>query len=154
MTGRHAGRCMRSRMKKLIFPALLLASALMLPTPVRAQDKEDTPLAKEMEKVDEAFKGFRRETDPVKGAKAAREAQEGVIKALAFTPALIEKMPAGEAKEKAIVAYRTQMGQLFVTFCQVEAAFVAKDLPGVAKLVEDVKGAKKKGHDEFMEEEE
>jgi len=143
---------MRSRMKKLIFPALLLASALMLPTPVRAED--DTPLAKEMEKVDEAFKGFRRETDPVKGAKAAREAQEGVIKALAFTPALIEKMPAGEAKEKAIVAYRTQMGQLFVTFCQVEAAFVAKDLPGVAKLVEDVKGAKKKGHDEFMEEEE
>ncbi|RYD39234.1 MAG: hypothetical protein EOP83_37100, partial [Verrucomicrobiaceae bacterium] len=51
-------------MKKLIFPALLLASALMLPTPVRAED--DTPLAKEMEKVDEAFKGFRRETDPVK----------------------------------------------------------------------------------------
>jgi hypothetical protein len=139
-------------MKKLIFPALLLASALMLPTPVRAE--EDTPLAKEMEKVDEAFKGFRRETDPVKGAKAAREAQEGVIKALAFTPALIEKMPAGEAKEKAIIGYRTQMGQLFVTFCEVEAAFVAKDLPGVAKLVESVKGAKKKGHDEFMEEEE
>ena len=139
-------------MKKLIFPALLLASALMLPTPVRAE--EDTPLAKEMEKVDEAFKGFRRETDPVKGAKAAREAQEGVLKALPLIPALIEKMPAGEAKEKAIIAYRTQMGQLFVTFCEVEAAFVAKDLPGVAKLVESVKGAKKKGHDEFMEEEE
>ena len=139
-------------MKTSIFAALLLTSSLLLPAPARAED--DTPLAKEMEKVDEAFKGFRRETDPTKGAKAAREAQEGVIKALAFTPALIEKMPAGEAKEKAIVAYRTQMGQLFVTFCQVEAAFVAKDLPGVAKLVEDVKGAKKKGHDEFMEEEE
>ena len=147
---------MPSRMKKLIFPALLLVSALMLPTSVRAQeDKEkDTPLAKEMEKVDEAFKGFRRETDPVKGAKAAREAQEGVIKALAFTPALVEKMPAGEAKEKAIVAYRTQIGQLFVLFCQVEAAFVAKDLPGVTKLVDSLKSAKKKGHDEFMEEEE
>ena len=141
-------------MKKLIFPALLLASALMLPTPVRAQDKEDPPLAKEMEKVDEAFKGFRRETDPIKGAKAAREAQEGVLKALAFTPALIEKMPAGEAKEKAILAYRTQMGELFVTFCKVEAAFVAKDIPGVTKLVDDLKAAKKKGHDEFMEEEE
>ena len=145
---------MPSRMKKLIFPALLLVSALMLPTQVRAQDKDkekDTPLAKEMEKVDEAFKGFRRETDPVKGAKAAREAQEGVIKALAFTPALIEKMPAGEAKEKAIVAFRTQMGELFVTFCKVEAAFVAKDIPGVTKLVDDLKAAKKKGHDEFME---
>lgn len=148
---------MPSRMKKLIFPALLLVSALMLPTQVRAQDKDkekDTPLAKEMEKVDDAFKGFRRETDPVKGAKAAREAQEGVIKALAFTPALIEKMPAGEAKEKAIVAFRTQMGELFVTFCKVEAAFVAKDIPGVTKLVDDLKAAKKKGHDEFMEEDE
>jgi hypothetical protein len=145
---------MPSRMKKLIFPAILLASALALPTPARAQDKEDTPLAKEMEKVDDAFKGFRRETDPVKGAKAAREAQEGVLKALAFTPALIEKMPAGEAKDKAIVAYRTQMGHLFVTFCEVEAAFVAKDLPGVAKLVDALKSAKKKGHDEFMEEDE
>ncbi|MEK7949569.1 hypothetical protein [Luteolibacter soli] len=142
-------------MKKLIFPALLLASTLMLPTPARAQDKEkdDTPLAKEMGKVDEAFKGFRRETDPVKGAKAAREAQDALLKTLAFTPALIEKMPAGEAKEKALVAYRTQIGQLFVTFCEVEAAFVAKDLPGVAKLVDAVKAAKKKGHDEFMEDE-
>ena len=140
------------RMKKLIFPALLLASALMLPTPIRAE--EDSPLAKEMEKVDDAFKGFRRETDPVKGAKAAREAQEGVLKALPLIPALIEKMPAGEAKEKAIVAYRTQMGQLFVTFCEVEAAFVAKDLPAVTKLVDSLKSAKKKGHDEFMEEEE
>jgi hypothetical protein len=139
-------------MKKLIFPALLLASALMLPTPVRAE--EDTPLAKEMEKVDEAFKGFRRETDPVKGAKAAREAQEAVLKALPLIPAMIEKMPAGEAKEKAIVGYRTQMGQLFVTFCEVEAAFVAKDTAAVTKLVESVKGAKKKGHDQFMEEEE
>lgn len=152
MTGRGAPGCMPSRMKKLIFPALLLASTLMLPTPVRAD--EDTPLAKEMEKVDEAFKGFRRETDPIKGAKAAREAQEGALKALAFTPALIEKMPAGEAKEKAIVAYRTQMGELFVTLCKVEAAFVAKDIPAVTKLVDDLKAAKKKGHDEFMEEEE
>ena len=143
---------MPSRMKKLIFPALLLASALMLPTPVRAED--DTPLAKEMEKVDDAFKGFRRETDPVKGAKAAREAQDSVLKTVALVPALIEKMPAGEAKEKAIVAYRTQIGQLFVTFCEIEAAFVAKDLPGVAKLVDALKSAKKKGHDEFMEEEE
>ncbi|MCW1924488.1 cytochrome b562 [Luteolibacter arcticus] len=139
-------------MKKLIFPALLLASALMLPTPLRAD--EDTPLAKEMEKVDEAFKGFRRETDPVKGAKAAREAQDAVLKTVALVPAMIEKMPAGEAKDKAIAAYRTQMGQLFVIFCEVESAFIAKDLPAVTKLVESVKGSKKKGHDEFMEEEE
>ena len=151
MTLRHAERCMRERMKIPFFAALVLTSSLLLPTPVRA---DDTPLAKEMEKIDEAFKGFRRETDPAKGAKAAREAQESVLKSLPLVPALIEKMPAGEAKEKAIAAYRTQMGQLFVVFCEVESAFIAKDIPAVTKLVESVKGAKKKGHDEFMEEDE
>lgn len=143
---------MRLRMKKLIFPALLLVSALMIPAPVRAD--EDTPMAKEMEKVDDAYKAFRRETDPVKGAKAAREAQEAVLKAIPLTPALLEKMPAGEAKEKAIASYRTQMGKLFVSFCEVEAAFIAKDLPAVAKLVDTLKGQKKEGHDAFIEEEE
>jgi hypothetical protein len=142
---------MRVRMKKLIFPAILFASSLMLPTAVRA---DDTPLAKEMETIDDAFKGFRRETDPVKGAKAAREAQEAVLKAIPLLPEMVEKMPAGEAKEKAVASYRAQMGQLFVVFCEVEAAFIAKDIPAVTKLVDSVKASKKKGHDEFIPEDE
>ncbi|MCW1884822.1 cytochrome b562 [Luteolibacter flavescens] len=130
---------------------MLLASALMLPTPVRA---DDTALGKEMESIDSAFKAFRRETDPAKGAKAAREGQEAVLKSLPLVPAMIAKMPAGEAKDKAIAAYRLQMGQLFVVFCEVESAFIAKDIPTVTKLVETVKGSKKKGHDDFIEDEE
>lgn len=138
-------------MKKLIFPAMLLAAACMVPAPVRA---DDTPLAKEMEAMDDAYKAFRRETDPAKGAKAAREAQEAVLKAIPMTPAMVEKMPAGEAKDKAIASYRTQMGKLFVSLCEVEAAFVAKDLAKVATLVDTLKGQKKEGHNEFIEEEE
>ena len=71
-----------------------------------------------------------------------------------MTPAMLEKMPAGEAKDKAIASYRTQMGKLFVSLCEVEAAFIAKDLPAVAKLVDTLKGQKKEGHGEFIEEEE
>ncbi len=144
---------MRVRMKKLFFPMMLLATACLIPTPVRAEE-EETPLAKQMESVDDAYKAFRRETDPAKGAKAAREAQESVLKAIPLVPAMLEKMPAGEAKEKALVSYRAQMGKLFVSLCEVEAAFVAKDLPAVAKLVDSLKGQKKEGHDTFMEEEE
>ena len=51
------------------------ALGLML-VPARAQDKEETPLGKQMEAMDDAFKGFRRETDPVKGATEARAAQD------------------------------------------------------------------------------
>lgn len=138
-------------MKKLIFPAMLLASACLIPAAVRA---DDTPLAKEMEAMDDAYKAFRRETDPAKGAKAAREAQESVLKAIPMTPAMVEKMPAGEAKDKAIASYRTQMGKLFVSLCEVEAAFIAKDLAKVATLVDTLKGQKKEGHNEFIEDEE
>ena len=146
---------MRVRMKKLIFPAFLLAASLMMPTPVRAADdeKEHTPLGKEMEKLDDAYKGFRRETDPVKGATGAREAQEAVLKAITLVPAMLEKMPAGDEKAKAIASYRAQMGKLFSSLCEVESAFIAKDLEKVAKLVDTLKGEKKDGHGAFIEEE-
>ena len=143
---------MRVRMKKLIFPAILLAASVLVPVQVRAQD--DSPLAKEMEKVDDAYKGFRKEKDPVKGAAAAREAQEAALKAIPLVPAMIEKMPAGEAKEKAMAGYRLQMGKLFVSLCEVEAAFIAKDLDKVTSLVDAIKGSKKEGHDSFIEDEE
>jgi len=141
---------MRVRMKKLIFPAILLAATLVTPLPVRA---DDSALAKEMEKLDDAYKAFRRETDSAKGAAAAREAQTSVLKAIPLTPAMLEKMPAGEPKEKAVAAYRLQMGKLFVSLCEVETAFIAKDLDAVAKLVDTLKSEKKEGHDAFIEEE-
>lgn len=139
-------------MKKLIFPAFLLGASLLAPVQVRAQD--DTPLAKEMEKVDDAYKGFRKEKDPVKGAAAAREAQEALLKAIPLVPAVIEKMPAGEAKEKAMASYRLQMGKLFVSLCEVESAFIAKDLDKVTTLIDAIKASKKEGHDAFVEDEE
>jgi hypothetical protein len=143
---------MRVRMKKLIFPAVLLAASVLATVQVRGQD--DTPLAKEMEKIDDAYKGFRKEKDPVKGATAAREAQDTVLKAIPMVPALIEKMPAGEAKEKAMAGYRLQMGKLFVSLCEVESAFIAKDLEKVTTLIDAIKSSKKEGHDHFIEEEE
>lgn len=142
---------MRVRMKKIIFPAILLAASVLAPVQVRAQD--DTPLAKEMEKLDDAYKGFRKETDPDKGAASAREAQEAVLKAIPLIPAMLEKAPA-DVKAKGVAAYRAQMGRLFVTLCEVESAFIAKDLDKVATLVDSIKGSKKEGHDTFMEEEE
>jgi ABC-type transport system substrate-binding protein len=138
-------------MKNAFFPTMMLAALCLMPVPARA---DDSPLAKQMETLDDAYKAFRRETDPVKGAKAAREAQESVLKAIPMVPAMVEKMPAGEPKDKALASYRLQMGKLFVALCEVEAAFVAKDLPKVAELVTTLKGQKKKGHDEFIEEEE
>lgn len=130
---------------------MMLAALCLMPVPARA---DDSPLAKQMEALDDAYKAFRRETDPVKGAKAAREAQDSVLKAIPMAPEMVEKIPAGEAKDKALASYRLQMGKVFVALCEVEAAFVAKDLAKVSELVTTLKGQKKKGHDEFIDEEE
>lgn len=127
---------------------------LML-VPARAQDKgeEQTPLGKQMEAMDDAFKGFRRETDPVKGATEARAAQEAALKAALEVPALIKEMPDGPDKAKASNEYRTMMGKLYVTLCEVEGAFLAGKVDEVAKIVESLKGMKKDGHKKFMKEE-
>ena len=77
-----------------------------------------------------------------------------MLKTIPLTPTMLEKMPAGEEKTKALAAYRLQMGKLFVSLCEVEAAYIAKDLDKVAKLVDALKSGKKEGHDAFVEEEE
>lgn len=113
---------------------------------------EASPLATQMEEMDSAYKAFRREQDPAKGAASAREAQEYVLKGMAEMPELITKMPDPAAKAKAAVEYRKMMANLFITFCEVEEAFLAKDMDKVAELVQTIRDHKKQGHDKFMEE--
>jgi hypothetical protein len=138
------------RMKKRFLLMMGCVAALaMMPTLATA----DTPLTERMDEVDGAYKAFRREQDPAKGAAAARDAQEATLKAILETPALISKIADPAAKAKAVAAYRKTMGRLFITLCEVEEAFLAKDLDKVAELVETLKSLKKEGHDQFMEEE-
>lgn len=133
---------------------ILLGCALaLLWTPVRAEEPE-TALGKQMEAVDDAFKGFRRETDPVKGAKEARDAQMATLKATAEIPELVKEMAEGPEKDQAANAYRTGMAHLFLSFCEVEKAFLNNDLEAVDSIVEKLKKIKKEGHKKFMKEDE
>lgn len=139
-------------MKKQLF---LLSCAIGLTLiPVKAEEKEHTELGKQMESVSDAFKAFRKETDPAKGAALARDAQQGVLKAALEVPALIKEMPEGPEKVKAAVEYRKMMGKLFVSLCEVEEAFINGKMDEVAKLVNDLKEQKKSGHEKFVKEDE
>lgn len=115
---------------------------------------DDTPLAKEMEALDDSYKAFRKTEDAAQGAAKAREAQTHVAKGLTHIPEMLSKMPEGPARAKASAAYRLMMGQLYVKLCEVEQAFLDNKLDKVAELVNEIKDLKKKGHTEFMEEEE
>lgn len=136
-------------MKKLLIPVLTIG--LIAELPLRA---DDTPLAKAMQMVDDAYKTMRKTQDAAEGVKLAREAQEGVLKAITMTPEFVGKGAHPAGKEKAMVSYKKQMARLFVVFCEMEEAFLAKDFAKVQELVTALKEAKKQGHGEFMEEEE
>ena len=113
-------------------------------------DKDQTELGKHMEAMNDAFKALRRETDAVKGAVQAREAEAAVLKGMAEVPELIKEMPESPEKAKALVTYRKMTGKLYVTFCEVEEAFLGGKIEDVAKIVDSLKELKKEGHQKFM----
>jgi soluble cytochrome b562 len=128
------------------------AASLMFVQPVRAD--EDSPLAKQMEAMNDAYKAMRREEDPAKGAALAREAQDAMVKAISETPELVKAMPDGPEKAKASAEYRKMMGSLISTLAGMELAFLDGDLAKVKEIVESMRDMKKQGHDKFMEEDE
>jgi soluble cytochrome b562 len=137
-------------MKKHLFLLMGCTVGLMW-VPAKA---DETPLGLQMEAMNDAYKGFRRETDPVKGAAQARDAQQAVMKSLAESPVVIQEMPEGPDKVKAAVEFRKMMAKLLVSLCEVEEAFLNGKIDDVAKIVDDLKAQKKSGHEKFVKEEE
>jgi hypothetical protein len=127
------------------------AAALMFVQPSMA---DDTPLAEQMDAMNDAYKAMRRETDPVKGAALARTAQDAMVKAIVETPEMVVGMPDGPEKAKASAEYRKMMGGLIATLADMELAFLNNDMAKVKEIVEAMREVKKKGHDKFMEEDE
>lgn len=127
-----------------------LAASLMFAMPVMAE--EDTPLGKQMDAMNDAYKAMRRETDPAKGAALAREAQDAMVIAIKETPALVKELPEAE-QPKAAAEYRKMMGMLISTLAEMELAFLDGDLDKVKEVVDKMRESKKAGHDKFMEDE-
>ena len=130
---------------RLILAAALAAFVL----PVSA---DDTELGKKMDELNDHYKSIRREDDPAKGAVSAREAQKLIAAGLNLTPAMLEKMPDGPAKENALANYRQLMGESYVLLCKIEQAYLAKDMDKAKELYAELKSVRKDGHDKFIEE--
>ena len=126
------------------------AASLMFVQPTMA---DDTPLAEQMEAMNDAYKAMRRETDTAKGAALAKEAQVAMVKAITETPELVKAMPDGPDKAKASAEYRKMMGSLISTLASMELAFLDNDLDKVKEIVDTMREMKKEGHDKFMEDE-
>lgn len=129
------------------------AAGLML-VPTKAAGKEDTALGKQMDAMNDAYKAFKKATDPVKGAALAREAQAAALKSVVEIPDTLKNLPDGSEKAKALVVYHKMIGKLYVTLCEVEEAFINGKMDEVTKLVDSLKEIKKSGHEKFVKEEE
>ena len=138
---------MKMKMKMILCG---FAATMMFVQPGVAED-EDTPLAKEMDTMNSAYKAMRREEDPAKGAELAREAQNAMFKAIVEIPELVKAMPDGPDKAKASAEFRKMMGSLISTLASMELAFLDGDLEKVKEIVGTMRESKKGGHDKFME---
>ncbi len=128
-----------------------LAATLMFVQPSLA---DDTPLGKQMDAMNDAYKAMRRETDPAKGAALAREAQDAMVKGIVELPEMVKAMPESPEKAKASASYRKMMGNLIATLADMELAFLNNDMAKVKEIVESMRDLKKERHEKFMEEDE
>ena len=133
--------------------SMLFACLMGMSLPLCAEgDKPESPLARQMSELDDAYKALKKETDPEKGAAAARVAQQALVLGLAELPEMLKKMPDGPAKAAAAAEYRKLMGQSYVVFCEIEQAFLAGKIDQIEGLIENLKAIKKMGHQKFIEE--
>ncbi len=141
-------------MKATISRLLVVAAfAMALPVPsTSAQAAEAKTLIQLMEEFDMAYRGFRRETDPEKALPIVREGQTAFLQSMALLPPMVEKMADGPAKEKAAATYRQMMAEVYLMLTRLELAFIERDMEAVTDHVTEIRGARRTGHDRFMEE--
>ena len=144
------------RMKHTIYSKLfvlgLTSVFLAFSLPAMADDESDeTPLGKSMEQSGKALKSLRKmpKDDWKAGAKAAREAADGLRKGMEFIPALVKEMPEGKAKIKSVADYRRMMGLAYAALCELELAYLDEDQAKVDAAMAKIKAAKKEGHKKY-----
>lgn len=140
--------CISPRMKKLLISVFALG--LFVTAPTQAQD---SPLAEQMDLMNDSYKMIRRNSEPEKNVEYARIAQQAMLKAITITPEFVETGGHPGPKDVAMATYRKQVGELFVLWCSMEIALLAEDEEQVKAIIELMKESKKTGHDEFMDEE-
>jgi len=141
-------------MKAAISRFLLIVSfAILMPFHAPSADaSEKKTLVQWMEEFDMAYRGFRRETDPDKALPLVREGQAAFLQCMAILPPMVEKMPEGPARDKAVATYRKMMAEVYLTLADLELAFIGRDMEAVTDHVTAIRNARREGHDKFMEE--
>ena len=139
-----------SNSKRFLLGVSSLVFAISLPV-MADKESDETPLGKSMEQSGKALKSLRKlaKDDWSAGAKAAREAADGLRKGMEFVPALVKEMPDGKEKVKAVADYKRMMGLAYSALCELELAYLDEDQAKVDAAMVKIKAAKKEGHKKY-----
>ena len=137
-------------MKAFTLLAALAATLLFTPATVRAESKLD----EEMGVLKDAMRGLGRlGEDFAKGEKLAKDAIASIEKSKTMVPKVVKEIK-DEAERKAQMdEYVKQMDALAEGFKKAEAACQAKDAAKLKEAIEALNAMKKKGHEQFTDEE-
>mgnify|MGYP000205434653 CR=1 FL=1 len=142
---------MKTRKVRLFLGAIALgflgtASAI-------ADDKEDTPMAKEMKIVSDSLKSLRKidKADHASGAEAVSKANAAIRRSMAYSPSLVKEMKDGDEKVIALADSRRLMGMTYAILCEMEIAYIKKDDKLIGELARKWKDLKKEGHKKYTD---
>ena len=137
--------------RKSVF-GVLGAIAICGTTGLHAEEKE-TEMGKEMGAASKQLKSLR--TIPLDDFEAAavivRKAHEAMLRSMAHTPALIEEMPEGVERQKALADSRRLLGLSYAALCELEIAYLDKDAEKVKLVMSQIKKLKKEGHRKYTD---
>ena len=116
-------------------------------------EQEDTKMTKEMKTVSQQLKSLRTmpKDDFAAAADAVRTAHEALLAAMEYTAAMVEEMPDGHEKAKALADSRRVLGLSYAALCELELAYLEKDPVKVAAAMSKVKDTKKEGHKKYTD---
>jgi soluble cytochrome b562 len=134
-------------------PLFTLLAACAIAVPAFAE--EDTPLAKEMEKISKALKAVNRNLADAaqKDANIAKvgEAQTANTAALKLEPAKTKDVPAAD-RPKFLAAYKTSIENVGKSLDALKAAIEGGKTDEAKTILDKLNGQKKEGHKEFKAE--
>lgn len=135
-------------MKLKHFLTLLAAFALAIP----ASADEDTPLSKEMSKLNKALKAVNKNVEDAaaKDANLAKiaDAKAACEASLKFEPAMAKDVPAAE-KAKFIEGYRASMQEVGKQLDALKAAIEGGKAADAKAILDKLNTAKKDGHKKY-----
>jgi soluble cytochrome b562 len=122
---------------------------------VRGDDDDDSPVAKEMKKINDGYKALRRSarsgTYDDDSLTEIVKMQQAAITAKMLEPPMLKKIPAD--KKKAFLAgYHKTMAKLIIQMAQIEIALIDGKTEDATKGIENLALIKKEGHDNYTEE--